>query len=270
LQEGIYTQQVYREGEPYSEIMIPRMAGGTPWPFIPFQFLGAKNNDEQPDNPLLVGIADLNISHYRNSADWEESSFTVGQPMPHVDIGTMDQPTWDALNPSGLKWGSRIGVVTQGGGSLALVQAVPNAMPMEGMKRKEAQMLATGARLIEQGGQNETAEAVRARSGAENATLSTIATNVSDGLRNCLGWALMFMARNGDTDSIEFELNQEFYARDTDPQMVMSRIAELNNGLIAKSDYRTWRRATGGIEPDRTDEDIDADVQSGGTDIGAL
>ena len=268
MTEGVYTQQVYRDDEP-GELVVPRQANGNPWPFIPFQFYGAMNNDESPDKPLLLDIADLNFAHYRNSADHEESSWTVGQPMPHVDIGETTTEEWKALNPNGIEWGSRRGVQTKGG-KLELVQAEPNTMPGQGMKDKEAQMLALGARLIEQRGQNETAEAVRARSGAENANLSTVATNASDGLRKNLAWALMFMERNPNTDDIVFELNQEFYERDADPQMVMARIAELDRGLIAKQDYRTWRRKTGGIEPERTDEEIDADVQSGGTDIGAL
>ena len=272
LEDGVYTQEVYRDGQPAGTKVKPRMGNGQAWPIIPFQFGGAVNNDEAPDKPMLLGIANLNIAHYRNSADWEESSFTVGQVMPHVDAGTTSTQDWQELNPNGIRWGSREGVVTQGGGSMNLVQAQPNSMPMEGMKRKEEQMLSIGARLIEQRSGNETAEAVRARSGAENSNLSTIATNVSDALRNCLQWALTFMTRKAiePVDTIEFELNQQFYAEDADPQEVIARIQELDRGLIAKKDYRDWRRRTGGIDPERTDEEIDADVATGGTDLGVI
>ncbi|MFP4104827.1 MAG: DUF4055 domain-containing protein [Phycisphaerae bacterium] len=268
MREGVYTQQVWRDGIP-GDIIVPRMANARPWPFIPFQFLGAMNNDPMPDKPLLLDIADLNFAHYRNSADHEESSYIVGQPMPHVDIGEMDESQWNSLNPSGMVWGSRQGVQTRGG-SLNLVQAAPNTMPGEGMVRKEAQMLAIGARLIEQRGGNEREEAVKSRVAAENANLASVATNVGAGLRQCLRWALSFMSRGEASSDIVFELNQEFYERGADPQMVMARIAELDRGLIAKQDYRDWRRKTGGIEPDRTDEEIDADVQAGGTDLGVM
>ena len=274
LEDGRYTQTVYRDNTEVPDTKVqPRMGNNQPWPIIPFQFIGAVNNDETPDKPMLLDIADLNLAHYRNSADWEESSFTVGQVMPHVDAGTTSTEDWKQLNPGGLKWGSRAGVVTQGGGSLSLVQAEPNSMPMEGMRRKEEQMLAIGARLIEQRGGNETAEAVRARSGAENANLSSVASNVSDAIFNCLQWALTFMVRGKGlefVDTIEHELNQEFYPQQADPQEVMARIQELDRGLIAKQDYRTWRRKTGGIEADRTDEEIDADVEAGGTNLGVI
>jgi len=261
-----YRQRVYR-GDDVVADTYPRMANGSPWPLIPFQFIGTVNNDENPDNPMLLDIADLNIGHYRNSADLEESSFTVGQPMPHVDIGeNTSTQDWKALNPNGIKWGSRVGVQTKGG-KVELVQVEPNTLPDKLMERKEAQMLSIGARLIEQRGQNETAEAVRARSGAESANLSTLADNVSDGLENCLEWAALFMSSADLHGQISYRLNQEFYEQDADPQMVIARIQELDRGLIAKKDFRDWRRKTGGIAPDRTDEEIEDDVQAGGSTL---
>jgi hypothetical protein len=269
LEDGRYVQRVFREGVEVPDSRIePRMANGKPWPVIPFQFVGSVNNDETPDKPLLLDLADVNIAHYRNSADLEELIFLVGQAMVHIDIGDMSTDEWQSLNPNGITVGSRRGVQTKGG-SMTMVQADERNIIGSQMERKEAQMLAIGARLIEQRGQNETAEAVRARSGAENANLSTVASNVSDAIENCLEWALMFMSGQS-TDSIEFVLNQEFYQETTDPQMVMARISELDRGLIAKQDYRNWRRKNGGIEPERTDEEIDDDVEAGGTNIGTV
>ncbi|WP_299231701.1 DUF4055 domain-containing protein [uncultured Halomonas sp.] len=266
LEDGVYTQEVYRDSKPAGDKVTPRDAAGNAWREIPFQFLGAKNNDEIPDKPLLLDIADLNIAHYRNSADLEEAAFLCGQPMLHVDIGDMDSNQWQELNPNGVQVGSRRGIQTKGG-SIAMVQAEERNLPLSLMEQKERQMLAIGARLIEQRGQNETAEAVRARSGAENASLSSVATNVSNGLEKALRWALGFM---GGTGNVSYQLNQQFYAEDADPQEVIARIQELDRGLIAKKDYRDWRRRTGGIDPKRTDEEIDDEAQAGGTTIGAL
>lgn len=266
LEEGVYTQQVYRDEQPAGEKVTPRDAGGRPWTTIPFQFLGAKNNDEHPDKPLLLDIADINLAHYRNSADVEEGAHLVGQPMLHVDIGDASVDEWKELNPTGIQVGSRRGIQTKNG-SIAMVQAEERNLPLSLMEAKEKQMLAIGARLIEQRGGNETAEAVRARSGAENASLSSVATNVSDGIENTLEWCLAFM---GGTGEVVYRLNQEFYEEGADPQEVIARIQELDRGLIAKQDYRDWRRKTGGIDPKRTDEEIDADVEAGGTSIGAI
>ena len=234
---------------------------------IPFQFIGAKNNDETPDKPLLLDIADINIAHYRNSADLEEGAFLCGQPMLHVDIGEMSSDVWKELNPNGIAIGSRRGVQTQGG-SMTMVQAEERNLPLSLMEQKERQMLAVGARLIEQRGGNQTAEEVRAKSGAENASLSSVASNVSDAIENCLEWCTYFMG--GSAEEVAFVLNQEFYPEQADPQEIIARIQEIDRGLIAKADYRDWRRRTGGIAPERTDDEIEDEVQAQGTAIGVI
>ncbi|MEG3078491.1 DUF4055 domain-containing protein [Halomonas sp. 5021] len=267
LEDGKYTQQVYRDNQPAGEKVMPRQANGSPWQEIPFQFLGTVDNNETPDPPLLLDIADQNIAMYRNSATVEEAAHICGQPVLHIDIGETSTDEWTELNPNGISIGARRGVQTRGGGTMAMVQAEERNLPLKLMEQRREDMVALGAKLIERGASNETAESVRERSGSESANLSSVAGNVSDGIRNVLEWSLAFMGGSGE---IEFELSRQFYDVTADPQDVMARIQELDRGLIAKSDYRTWRRKTGGIEPDRSDEDIDADVEAGGTAIGAL
>lgn len=267
LEEGRYTQQVYRDNIPVGEKVMPRQANGQPWPIIPFQFFGTVDNNETPDDPLILDIADQNLAMYRNSATVEEAAHICGQPVLHIDIGETSTDEWKELNPGGISIGSRRGVQTRGGGTLAMVQAEERNLPLQLMEQRRTDMVALGAKLIERGASNETAEGVRERSGSETANLSSVAGNVSDGMRNLLEWALAFMGGSG---SVVFELSRQFYDVTADPQEVMARIQELDRGVIAMQDYRTWRRKTGGIEPDRTDEDIDADVQAGGTNLGAL
>ena len=80
LREDGYSQQIYRDEEPYTEEFYPRKADGTVWSQIPCIFVGSKNNDSTIDDAPLSDIADVNIAHYRNSADYEESCFLAGQP----------------------------------------------------------------------------------------------------------------------------------------------------------------------------------------------
>lgn len=265
LEDGAYVQRVFRDGYEVAR-SEPRMSNGQRWPVIPFSWFGASTNDETPDAPLLIDIADINLALYRNSADLEESAFIAGQPMLHVDIGDMSSDEWQDLNPNGITVGSRRGIQTKGG-NISMVQAEDRNLLLALMEQKQAQLLSIGARLIEQRGQNETAEAVRARSGAENSNLSTVATNVSDGLRNALEWALAFM---GGTGEIKLEINQQFYSESAEPQEVMSYIQMVDRGLAADTDFWTWARKRGLIDPDRTDEDLRADADAGGANIGAM
>ena len=260
--DGLYVQRVFRGGSEVASAQ-PRDSLGRRWRFIPFAFVGAHNNNEHPDKPLLLDMADVNIAHYRNSADQEEAGFIAGQPMVHIDIGDLDGEEWDRLNPGGIKVGSRNGIQTKGG-RMEMVQAEERNILNRLMEQKESQMLSIGARLIEQGGGNQTAEEVRAKSGTENATLATVTENANAAIVDCMEWALMFADANADVEQIEFELNREFYPEKADPQDVTARIQELDRGVIALSDYRAWRRRNGGIDPNRTDEEIDAEIQAGG------
>jgi len=266
LEGGVYTQQVYRDNQPADEKAEPRQASGSRWDRIPFKFLGALTNDEKRDAPLLLDIADLNIAHYQSTADRREASHIVGQPMLHIDIGEMSTHDWTELNPTGIQVGSRRGVQTKDG-SMSIVQSQPNNMSRQDMLDAEAQMLSIGARLLTNGGQNETAEAVRARSGAETANLSTLTHNVSEAIRDCLGWCLEFMGGSGWP---VFELSQEFYPEEADPQMIMAMIQGVDRGLLADTDFFDWARKRGLIDPERTDEDIRADSQASGMNIGAF
>ena len=49
---------------------------------IPFIFCGALNNSPDVDKSPVYDIAEVNIAHYRNSADYEESCFIAGQATP--------------------------------------------------------------------------------------------------------------------------------------------------------------------------------------------
>ncbi|MFG6139500.1 DUF4055 domain-containing protein [Halomonas sp. B23F22_10] len=270
LEDGRYVQTVYRDNVEVPQARIePRMANGEPWAVIPFVFVGAVLNDEAPDKPVLLDLADANIAHYQSSADRREGSHIVGQPMFHIDIGNMDADTWKKLNPGGVTVGSRQGIQTQGG-KAELIQAEPQDMARQDMQDAKEDMKAIGARLIDSRGGNETAEGVRARSGAEHSALASVAINVGDALEKALEFAAIFMTDANVFEQITVTLNQEFYEEGADPQMIAARIQELDRGVIAMQDYRAWSRRKGLISSDRTDEDIQADVQAGGTSLGVM
>ena len=73
LVEGVYTQRLYDENNKLvSDDIVPRKSNGSTWDVIPFEFIGSVNNDETSDKAPLYDIAEVNIAHYRNSADYED------------------------------------------------------------------------------------------------------------------------------------------------------------------------------------------------------
>lgn len=238
---------------------MPRDFSGATWDVIPFSFVGAEDNDSEVDAAPLFDLAQLNIGHLRNSADYEESVHVVGQPTLIISTSMSPEEFADA-NPEGVKIGSRRGLNLGPDGSATMLQPNPNQLADVAMQRKEEQAVMIGARLVVPAGSNETAEAARIKHSGENSVLATIVDNVNDAIEQCIVWTMRFMSNNEQTDDIVFEINNQFFDVSLDPQMVMAQLQLFNNGVLAIADIRSTLRKTGAIQADRTDDDIDAEI----------
>lgn len=252
LREDGYTQQLYREEMPFTEEIYPRKADGSTWDVIPAIFVGSKNNDSTIDDAPLSDIADVNIAHYRNSADYEESCFITGQPTLFITHSLNAEEFFD-FNPEGIKLGARAGHVLGESGSATLLQPNANNLVLEAMKAKEAQMVAIGARIITDRGSNETAEGARIRFASENSVLGDIVGNLSAAIEQCLLWCGEFM---GAGDEVEFAINREFYDKSVDPQLIMSMVTLMDRQIISDQDIFDRLKSAGIIDGARTLEDV--------------
>lgn len=252
LRDEGYSQQLYRDEEPYTEEFFPRKADGTAWDVIPGIFVGSKNNDSTIDDAPLSDIADVNIAHYRNSADYEESCFLTGQPTLFITHSLSADEFFEA-NPMGIKLGSRSGHILGETGSATLLQAQANQLVMEAMKAKEQAMVAIGARIITDRGSNETAEGARIRFASENSVLGDIVGNLSAALQECVRWCAQFM---GTPDDVVIEINREFYDKSVDPQLIMSMVTLMDRQIISDQDIFNRLKAAGIIDGTRTLDDV--------------
>jgi len=253
LTEEGYSQQIYREDVPYTNEIYPKMADGSNWMEIPLVFVGSKNNDSTIDDAPLSDIAEINMAHFRNSADYEESCFLVGQPSLFL-THSLSYEQFQQYNPQGIKLGSRAGHVLGETGSANLLQADPNNLVMEAMKAKENQMVAIGARIITDRADRETAEAARIRFASENSVLGDVVSNLSEALEKCVMWVGMFMGV--DTNDAQFEINREFYDKNIDPQLIMSMVTLLDREIVSEQDIFDRLKSAGVVDPDRTLDDV--------------
>ena len=243
-----YSQQIYRDEMPYTEQFFPTKSDGSKWFEIPFVFCGSKNNDASIDDAPLADIAEVNLAHYRNSADYEESCFLTGQPTLFITT-SLSAEQFAEMNPNGIKLGSRAGHVLGETGAANLVQAEANTIVREAMNSKLVEMVAIGARIVTDRGQNETAEGARIRFASENSVLGDVVNNLSSALYTCIKWVGEFMGFEGET---EFYLNTEFYEKSVDPQLIMSMITLLDRQIIGEADIFERLKSAGLIEPERT------------------
>lgn len=221
---------------------MPTDSTGKRLDYVPFQFIGAVNNDPNPDLPPLADMAELNVAHYRNSADYEEACYICGQPTP-VFSGLTEGWVKDVLKGS-VQLGSRSAVPLPEGGSAMLLQVEPNSMPKEAMKDKEVQAVALGAKLVQTSDVQRTATEVNADRAAETSTLASIANNVSEAYESALGFALAFVDASqvpedgSDNQVITVELNTDFIINHMSPEERAQLIAEWTAGAITDEEMR--------------------------------
>ena len=260
---------VWREGDQgfiKVQDFYPRKGNGQPWDIIPVSFMGAVNNDPIPDRPPFEDMSHINIGHYRNSADYEESCFMVGQPTPWAAGLTESwvKEVWEGE----LRLGSSAVVPLPEGGSFGLAQAAPNTMPKEAMEIKERQMVALGAKLVEQSQVQRTATEAGQENVVESSVLSTVAQNVSSAYRKAIGFALEYM---NSSDKFEFELNTDFEIARMSAQERQQLLTEWQGGGITWEEYR-WNLKRSGVayEDDKkakTQIENDASLNLGGTGL---
>jgi hypothetical protein len=259
LEDGVYTQQLYDHNlQPLGDAVTPRMAGGAPFDHIPLHIVGAQNNLPDVDTPPLYDLAVVNIAHYRNVADLEESGFVIAQPMLHIDLGDTDPATWSTQNPNGVTLGSRHGITTVRG-KAEIIQAQSDNLNSALKVQKEQEMVALGARLVQRGGANETAEAARINASAEASTLDTMTNNLSEAIEAALEDVARFEGDN--PEPIEYKLNTDFWESGLDPQALQVVIAGRQSGLYAQSDaLHMIRSGRIQLRDERDDETIQQDV----------
>jgi len=256
LTDGVYSQQLYKEDGDISEEYIPTKANGEFFDFIPLFIIGSENNDPTVDTPPLADVAYINIAHYRNSADLEENCFVHGQLTLGV-ASSMSLSQFQEANPDGITVGSMAGHFLGDSGSFSVVQASENQLADKLMVRKEDQMRKLGARMIEVGAAKTATQSLIEQAG-ETSILTTIADNVTEGIKSCIEWCGMFM---GASKESVFVLNTKFFDEVSDPQLLMAAMQLSDGSLIAKSDMQNLAREQGIVKDGRTNEDIDAEIK---------
>lgn len=237
--------------------------------YIPFVFVGAQNNDSSIDDAPLYDLAYINRAHYRNSADYEDSVFLAGQPQPW--ISGLDETWRDHLEKQGTAYlGSRALLMLPANGAFGISQAQPNTLAKEAMDQKEAQMIALGARLIEASQANRTATESDNDKEASTSVLSMCCANVSEAYTLAISWCARYLDITLAEEQGQYSINQDYVRMTPDAPMLAALVAAWQSGAFAKMDLRAWLRRLGLIAPDRSDEDIDEDLQAEGPALGSL
>lgn len=241
----------------------PRDYSGNRLSYIPFTFVGSQNNDSSVDRPPLYDLACLNIGHYRNSADYEDSVYMVGQPTPFFSGLTRE---WvDEVLKGTIQLGSRGAVPLPEGGQAGLIQAAPNSMVKEAMELKQKQMIAIGAQLVEDKQVQRTLGEAKMEQAIVASVLTSCANNVSAAFEACVKWACDFFGiEDKAKEDVVFRLSTDFAIAKLSPQDRQQLLAEWQAGLVSFSEARGQLRQSGvaTLDDDEAKEEIAGDKES--------
>lgn len=260
LRNGVYTAEVLTKGEGgwVSEGEItPRDSTGQPWDQIPFTFVGSENNQPAPNKAPLYDLAQVNLGHYRNSADFEESVFMLGQPQ--VTMTGLDTAWRDHLEETGVYFGSRRVLMGPQGATIGLLQVQPNTLAREAMKDKLADMVALGARLLQPQSTQKTAEQSKSETRASYSVLSLVCDNVSQAFKSALLWIQRY---NGAAGEIDFSIGTDFDGLMFNAELVNTIMKAVQAGVLPESEAWRLLRTLGLIDPEKTDDDIRAEIDA--------
>lgn len=240
MKNNACTVEVHFEGK--IETFTIKDSTGTPLTYIPFEFIGSENNDSDIDEPPFYDLARLNISHFRNSADYEESVFLVGQPTPVVTGLTRE---WvDSYFKDGIMFGSRTCITLPEHSDAKLLQALPNTLAYEAMTHKEDQMISIGAKIVNAKRNVERKQAeIEIEAASQTAVLTTIKNNLQQALTNCLGYACDFVGANKEEIKVELNDNFDLTSMTAEQLRYLMELYTLNG--ITFSEFRENLRRSG-------------------------
>lgn len=239
---------------------LPLNSAGRPWTRIPFTFVGSQSNSTNCDPSPLYDLATLNLAHYRNSADYEDSVYMIGQPQAWISGLTEEWRDW--LQKQGIYIGARAAMLLPENGNFGIAQAQPNTLAKEAMDAKEAQMRSIGARLIMPGSAVKTATEAQQENESDHSVLSLACSNLSEAYTLALGWMGEWMGVSG---AMEYTIHVEAAKFSVDGVMLGALVSANQSGKLPDSDLFRLMRKLDVIDPEKTDEQIREELAASGS-----
>ena len=233
-------------------------------PFIPFTFFGPGGIDPLPMRPPLIDLVEVNLAHYRVSADHKHALFLTGQPTPWAtgvkegdaeDLKIGSSTAWVFENPD-----AKVGMLEFTGAGVAAMQG-----DLQDMQRL---MSVLGARLLEAPPTNrEAAETVKMRHAGDDAVLQRIASSVGAGLTQVLRQHAWWSGTGEYDETISAVLSREFFAARMGSQELQALLLTVQAGQISYATFYRQLQLGGIARPGVSEEDekhaIGADDGSG-------
>jgi len=208
------------------------LVAGKPIDKIPFVFINTKNIRPEVQKPPFLDLVNVNMAHYRNSADYEHSLFLTAQPTPYAKGSFSEGAAPRTIGP-GVIW---ILPPDGGAGMVEFTGAGISAMK-DAMKDKEERMAALGARLISEPKKAaETAQTTRMKANGDTSLLVSTATSVEVGVNALITIASTWLGQpvSMQDDIIPLKMSKDFIEARMEPGEMKELVATWIAGAISR------------------------------------
>lgn len=263
-ENGVYQQTLYDDKLQEVDNVEPKSKKGNITE-IPFEFLATTS---EPEEPLLSDLINVNLAHYRKSADYENGLHWTGVPTP-FERGWIPETQYDdkgnEVAPKPMKLGGtqflyfpsgteQVGYLEFSGSGLS---QIANAMADD----KES-MAILGARIIANQKKGvEAAETAKIHNAAENSVLASFANNMSQIfsrlLRIYLEWST---GTEIAPEDVSVQINTDYDVANMSATELTALVALWQSGGIAKSDLFQNLKEGEILDADRNLDEMNAEI----------
>lgn len=197
---------------------------------IPFQFIGVDDVSWKIDEPPLIDLVDMNLSHYKTTADYEHGCHFTGLPTPVISGYTPETQGEKFYIGSMSAW-----VFPNSGAKASYLEFTGQGLQAleSNLNKKEAYMAILGARMLEvQVRGVESANTAAIHRGGEQSMLASVAQAISIGFTKVLKTFCEFAGAEG-SDEVKFDLNRDFFPVPMDALTITALIAGWQNGAYS-------------------------------------
>lgn len=266
---GFYRNRVFRINENGKDELVsetyPLMNNATMLA-IPFEIYTSGGLTFNPNNPPMIDLININISHYRTSADYEHGCHFTG--LPTFWIAGYKSPISDpGTAPEKIYLGSQAAIVMADPAARAgFVEFTGQGLQSleNNLNRKEAQMAVLGARMIAgEKAAAETATTTAIHRTGENSVLSSISISVSTGLTQTVSLFAEWALGTKSNTEIKIQLNKDFLPVTVDGPTLTAYTQTWQAGGLKDEEYFDLIQRGDLIEADITFEEHQAMVNTG-------
>lgn len=258
----VYTVEVWKETrnevkdnqptttvEKIGETVTPKLKGGKTLEMIPFTFVTPTGITAEIEKSPINDLVDVNLSHYRTSADLEHgrhftalpTAYAVGFESKSSQLRIGSGVAWVSENPN-----AKCGFLEFTGAGLGHLQTA--------MDSKQKMMAVLGGRLLEeQKREAEAAATVKMRQSGEQSVLANIATATEAGVVQALKWVAEWLGL--DSSKITVQLNKTYVVEGMAADLLIALMQAVDTRKMSWDNFFELCKSRELFPEDRTADD---------------